>query len=230
MGINLTFGNLYSILIWGEDLLMAFEILIPIAYVLLLSAFLLNFARFRYAIYIFLVLSFCVLSMFDVAIPYNAYYTLFGIAGLYTGLICREAGPILRSRGYKYGLLILLSSYLVLLIPCGANIRGNLILMFVYVNVVLGAVYLLGGYLDPSWIASRAVTKLGQYSLFLYLVQIFLLQMFYRLGIPTSESVTFQTWVVFVMITSLLIIVSYFSDYVRSRCWVTDRIYRIVFG
>lgn len=229
LGINLIWNHLGSIFLKGESSLMAFEILVPIAYVLLLSAFLLHFASLRYGIYFFLLLTFCVLSIFDVAIHYNLYFFLFGLAGFYSGLICTDIGSIVNSRLIRNGVFILLLFYFLVLIPSGVNIRGNIILFFLYVNVVLGAVYIIGSHVNPSWTISRIIIKFGQYSLFLYFAQIFFLQSLYCLGVPRSQSVTFQTVIVFVAINGLLILVFLLADNIRKRFKFTDTIYRFVF-
>jgi hypothetical protein len=230
LGINLILDNLDQILLRGDAGLMAFEILIPISYVLLLSLIFLHFARLKYFLYVFVFLMIFVLSLSGTEMSYNLYYGLFGVAGVCTGLLCTELKSKLRGKFTGFLVTFTLSLYFFVLIPGGFSVRANLIIYFIYVNVVIAASYLLGCLLGPNLFIPRVIIKFGQYSLYLYLAQILFLQVFYRLGVSRAKFITMKTFIVFAAVTCSMIVLSYLTDHVRSRFLIVEKVYRFVFA
>jgi hypothetical protein len=230
LGINLIFDNLGSILLGGNSALMAFEILLPISYILLLSILLLHSAKYKYPIYVLLISVICVLSLSHIRMPYNLLNGLFGVVGFYTGLICTELKSRLRSKFTGIAVTLILSLYLFVLYPRGVNVEGNLILFFIYVNIITAASYLLGSFLKSYWVLPRILIKFGRYSLYLYLAHIVFLQILYRLGVSRGKFIPVKTYTIIVAVCCLLAALSYLTDYVRGRFSIADKVYRFIFA
>jgi len=229
-GIDLIFNNLYSIFFIGGGAFMAFDILLPIAYVLLISVLLLKLHTFKYIFYTLLILLYCILSFSDIKLTYNVSYTLMGIGGVYSGIIYKDNASILNKRLIRYACTSLLVLYLVILIPSGINVRGNYILLFLYVNLIIANLYMLGTYLNPSNMITKNIITFGQYSLYLYLAQIFILQILYRIVDFKSSSVTVEHCFVFILINLLLILCCYATDIMRNKISLIDKAYRLIFS
>lgn len=230
LGLKMVLDNLGPILFSGQGRLMAFEILVPISYVLLLSVPILYFARFQHFLYVFVILTMVIVSLWGIDMPFNVYYGLFGVAGICSGLLCATLKSQLRNQIIGPAVALVLSLYLFLLIPGGVNIRGNLIIAYVYVNSVIAAFYLMGAFLESYRFLPKIIITLGRYSLYLYLAQIFLLQIFYKLGMSKTDFITMKTITVFVAVSCVMTLLAYFTDSLRSRFLFVDKVYRFVFA
>jgi peptidoglycan/LPS O-acetylase OafA/YrhL len=230
LGINLILDNLGSVFLKGNPALMAFEILVPISYTLLISIPILCLAKLKYFMYVLLISIIGALSLLHKGLPYNIHYGLYGVTGVYTGLVITELKSRLKSRFIGFAVALILFLYLFVLIPGRVNVEGSLILFFIYVNIVIAASYLLGSYLESRGVLPRVFIKFGRYSLYLYLAQIFILQVLSRLGISMEEFEPLRTFIIFASVSISLIPVSYLTDYVRGRILIADRIYRFIFA
>lgn len=229
-GLDLFLKNFGSMLLRGGAMGMSMEILIPIAYVLLTSILLLHLTRYRYVLYISFVLLTIILSYFDIELPYNANCMLFGIGGFFTGLISMDAREYLNNKYIKFMGVLLLLIYFSVVIPLGIDVRYSLLGFFIYINVVVANLFLLGSYLSPSRIITRNIITFGQYSLYLYLAQIFFLQICHQIIRTESTSLGIEHGLIFVAINLLLVLSCYTADYLRSKNQLVDRLYHFVFS
>ena len=228
LNLNLILNNLEPIFLTGDGRLMAFEILIPISYVLLLSLPILYFARFQYFLYFIVVSMMCVSSLTGIKIPSNAYYSLFGAGGVCAGLICTSLKSKLKNKLIGLVVALILLLYFFVLIPGKVNVMGNPIISFIFVNVIIAAFYLAGSLLESYRFRVRVIIKFGQYSLYLYLTQILFLQILYRLGMSKERFITIRTFIIFAAVSCAMIVFSYLTDHIRSRFLIADKVYRFI--
>jgi hypothetical protein len=228
LNLNLIIDNLGPILLTGDGRLMAFEILIPISYVLLLSVPILQLARLQYFLYALIVFIMFVLSLTGLKIPSNLYYSLFGAAGVCSGLMCTGLKSKLHNKLIGLVVMMILLLYFFVLIPGKVNVIENPIITFIYVSVVIAAFYLTGSFLEPYRFWLQVIIKFGQYSLYLYLTQILFLQVLYRLGMSKEKAITTRTFIIFAAVSCSMVVLCYLTDYIRNRFPIADKIYRFV--
>ena len=153
----------------------AFSVLVPIAYLLIISAGLLMAARYvRCAFHLIafiLVLTAWITEWIGLQ---NGYLDMLSIGMLGVSLGHTPIASINRLIKPPFGLLIIYVIYLLAITKW--NVLYSLQIVGVAVNLLL--LYWLGGEVlhDDAW--KRTVIRLGEYSLFAYIAQIVLLQMF----------------------------------------------------
>ena len=208
----------------------AFNILLPIAYNLLICCLLLNYHKMRYICYALLIFFFLIISFYNIKLPINLSNTLIGIGGFYTGLIFMDAESLIESKLIRYLGVLLLLIFFIILIPAGINVRASFIFLYLYINLIIANLYMLGSFLNPSKVITKYIIIFGQYSLYLYLVQIFLLQVLSRITNIWSASLTKEHVFTFVVVNVLLLICCYATDYLRNNIVLFDKVYRLVFS
>lgn len=231
-GLGLLFdnllNNLYDIFILGLSNLTSFEIILPIAYLLVICAISYSSAQYKYLILIMIVLFFVVSSHYDVFLPYNAKCILIGMGGFYTGLISRDIENVTNNQIYKICVISILFIYLLYIAP--NPIKLNIIYYYIIINIVIANLHLIGKQLSNSNYLIFIITKFGRYSLLLYLSQIFYLQIVHRITGFKSYSLHYNHFIIIVIITLLLIITYSFIEKIREKSQIFDKFYRIVFA
>jgi peptidoglycan/LPS O-acetylase OafA/YrhL len=230
LGLSLFLNNFNSILLTGGDGIARFTILLPIAYVLIISTLFINLFRLKYILYVLLLSFFCIILLYEIKLPYNLVCILTGLGGLFTGLIYNDSESILRNKIVKYTSISSLLLLFIFIIPSGIDLRDYEILYFFYINLIIVNIYFLNSYLDPSKIVVKSINKFGQYSLLLYLAQIFFLQIFKRILNFRLGSVTIEHFLIFIFINILLYICCNLTDYFRSKNKFIDNCYRFIFA
>ena len=155
---------------------------------------------------------------------------LIGISGLFTGLIYNEIRNKFNNMLIHFTSIVLLLLFLCILIPSGIDTRGYFILYFLYINLIIYNLHLLGSFLIPSRFVTRQIIKFGQYSLYLYLAQIFFLQILKRTSNVHWFSLTIEHLLIFTFVIILLIRLCYLTDYLRQKATVIDKFYRFIFA
>jgi len=217
-----------TILIWGSSSLTAFEILLPIAYTLIVCIFLLYAHKLKYVLLTIFILTLVVLSIMSVHTGHNLKFALIGVGGFYTGLLSPTAGAIVRKPPVKVALAVLALLYFSVAIPCG--IGSNLVLYYGVVNLVLANVYNLGAWLDPSKPVTRDIVSFGRYSLLLYLAQIAILQVLQGIIKLDRSSINMGHLLLFVAVALGLAVLWRVVEACRLKVRVLDKTYRLVFG
>lgn len=220
----------YSVFVAGSERISAFAILLPIGYVLLLSALIIDGRKFKYVLLGLVLLSIIAVSAFDVEPAFNLGGVFAGLAGVATGLIYNERADFFRSNGFRLSAVGLLLLFLLVLIPLGVDPRVSFVVYFLYIITVIFSVHALGGFLKPSARWAKVIAKFGQYSLFLYLVQIFFLQVLksvYNFRLP---SLRMTHLAIFALVNIVLVISCYLTEYLRSRYRRIDVAYRFFLG
>jgi len=204
----------------------AFYILIPISYLLLLSALLLRASRFyRYTFHIVCVLfllAIVILNLNGLKSP-NLELLTIGLLGVVSGHASIEQINNCVSRP-----VALLLAYLCYV---GAitlwNVTYPLQLVGVYLSLML--IYLLGASGSEPGRMRRHVILLGKYSLFGYIATIAILQVLHR-SLRHTNSGALALGLTFVAAFALTMASVEVIDRVRARTMAVDRLYRAVFA
>lgn len=211
----------------GGDHLTDFHVLLPIAYTLLVSAPLFSLHKFRYPVFFILIAVLILLSFIDVT-THNINCVLTGILGVFAGLLFNELRPRLYSMPIRCLGLVVLMLYLFFVIPYEP--RSYLIGFVVYIIIVLYNLHSLA-MLPASFNAlTYSIDKLGQYSLFLYLAQIAILQILKRMPFFDFTPDSVDHVLIFVFVNVCLLVLCYLLDYLRKKINFIDKAYRFVFA
>jgi len=210
----------------GQAKAVAFFVLLPIGYLLILSALLLVACRFYrhafYAMCIICLLSIIGLSHFEIQSP-NLELVTIGLFGVITGYL-----PIDRVNAFVRHPYILAFAYCLYL---GAITLWDVIypLQIVGVYLSLMIIYLVGLKDGQPGYARSVVILLGKYSLFGYIVQIAILQIL-RMGLIHLESEIAILILSFVLAFALTIVSVELLNRTRAGSTTVDRLYKAVFA
>jgi peptidoglycan/LPS O-acetylase OafA/YrhL len=224
-----SFINIYAIgtdLGGGQGKAVAFYILVPISYLLLLSAGLLLASRFyRYIFHLV-----CGLCLLGILVLYlnglqsaNLELLAIGLMGVILGYI-----PIQKINVFVRQPYSLAAAYVCYV---AAITLWNVIypLQIVGVCLSLMIIYLLGGPNDEPGRIRRRVVVLGKYSLFGYIAQIVVLQLLHR-GLRPDDQNALTSGISLLAAFALTILAVEATDRVRARVATVDRLYRAVFA
>jgi hypothetical protein len=217
------------ILLKGAPNLTSFEILIPIAYVLLVSPWVLHLEKFRYTLGFGLLTSFLVVSVLGNSVGDNLYCVLIGIGGTLSGLILNSVEQKIPYRILEYVCVSLLILTYLFFIPLGLNVRGNIFIVFAYVCIVLANLYSAGNSVQNNKVMQQ-VRRLGRYSLLLYVAQVIMLRALAHIMGVKWEGVGQEFWGVVAAGTLLMVAVGYIIEKWRAKSVLVDRAYRLVFA
>jgi Acyltransferase family len=210
----------------GQVKAVAFFILVPISYLLILSALLLAVSRFyRYTFHVvclFFLLCIVVLNSKGFEIP-NLELLAIGLLGVIAGYL-----PIEKVNTLVRHPFLLAAAYLVYL---GAISFWNVVypLQIIGVYLSLMILYLLGQQSGEPGKVRETIVLLGKYSLFGYIAQIAILQSL-RLGFNHIGSEAVVLGLSFVLAFALTIISVEVVDLTRAKSTIMDRLYKTVFA
>ena len=225
LGLDSFFRNAPSIYTTGMGEAAAFEILVPIAYLLLISPLaLLASRRFKYALHamcLLLFLAVLILGLQDIS-SYNLDLLAVGSLGSIVGYVPAEAfNRLAKQLGWIVAVYIV---YLVVITIWGA--AYPLQIVGVCLSVLL--IYCVGVCCGDKGIAQRHVILLGKYSLLAYVAQIAMLQLLRRIlpgASPGSSNYVVSFISSFALTSGVVVIV----DRLRMRSKIIDWHYRLVF-
>jgi hypothetical protein len=210
----------------GQGKAVAFFVLIPIGYVLILSAALAIASRyFRYAFHVaclISLLSIVVLAFYGLQSP-NLELVTIGLLGVLAGYLPTEKVDALVRHPFLLG-----GAYILYL---AAITFWNVIypLQIVGVFLSLMIIYWLGQTSDQSGLATRIVILLGKYSLFGYIAQIAVLQVLH-FGLRYLDSRTVVLVSSFLLAFALTILSVVIMDRARSISPMANKLYGAVFA
>jgi peptidoglycan/LPS O-acetylase OafA/YrhL len=204
----------------------AFYILVPISYLLLLSALLLMISRFyRYTFHVacgVFLLAVLILTLNGIKSP-NLELLTIGLLGVVSGYVSIEQVNDWVSRPF-----VLVLAYLCYI---GAitlwDVPYPLLLVGVYLSLML--IYLLGVSGAEPGRMRRHVILLGKYSLFGYIATIAILQILHR-SLRHTNSGAVELGLTFIAAFVLTMASVEVIDRVRARTSTVDRLYRAVFA
>src|SRR5580658_5232622 len=210
----------------GESKLVAFSILIPISYLLILSALLFVVSRFyRYTFHVV-----CLLFLLGALVTNFERFEIPNLELLTIGLLGVIAGylPIQKVNAAVRHPYWLTLAYLVYLVAITFwNVKYPLQIIGVYLSLMI--LYLLGQHSGEPGKARATILLLGKYSLFGYIAQIAILQ-FLRLGFNHLRWEPAVLGLSFVLAFALTIISVEVVDRARTRSRTVDRLYKVVFA
>jgi hypothetical protein len=161
LGIGKFYENVYSIYILGYKQLAAFEILLPIAYVLIISPVL--FVLYRWRNLLILAISIVFLyCAFTATAPFNLLYVSIGLNGFALGLFFADNPKRRINEKYYKTLFVCLAA----LYSGIVSVWEQTFSLYAFgIIAILGALYLIGSDLNYDKCVWRTVVRCGQYSL-----------------------------------------------------------------
>jgi hypothetical protein len=225
-GGQVIISHLPRILIAGDKRLVAFAILVPIAYTLIALAVLTVLTESKWTLCIVA----AILLGYDTAIaplPYNLYFLAMGLSGAAAGKLVDRAAVVSASRTAPRALMLTgaaLYMGAITVLP-----SDNAILYVAGIFCVLASAYAYAGTLELFRLPFSSLVMLGRYSLVGYLAQIFFLQILARgAARPAME------WglgaIPLILTTIFLWGLCSGLDFLRGRYATISYAYRLVFA
>lgn len=226
LGLTRLADNLGTIFLTGEGRATVFGVLLPISYLLLLSAALLRVGRDHRStlpVATVAIVSLCTLLAYNGDLTFNLELLSMGLLGMMAGFI-----PQPRLDRVAKGLIPLAATYLAYSIAIHRWYPTYLI-NAAGVSFSLLLLYSLGRYAATWPVVLRPLALLGNYSLFSYLAQIAVLQILFRLS---RHSGLFEHDVVGPFLATALVTFALVRlvNHLRPRSKVIDGAYKTVFA
>lgn len=226
LGLDRLAANLAEIFLTGEGRATVFGVLLPISYILFLSAALLCVVRRNpstLALMAVIAIAACAALAQQGALTFNLELLSMGLLGMGVGLAPRQLlKQTARNLALIVGCYLAYSLAVRLWYPTYLiNTAGVLLSLLLF--------YSIGFHLDARGNTLRSLTVLGNYSLLGYLAQIAILQILFRL----SRHYGFwegNVWAPFIVTGLLTYSVVKGVDLLRARSALTDRSYRAIFA
>jgi peptidoglycan/LPS O-acetylase OafA/YrhL len=224
LGMRQYLGNLSAIYVSGNGRLAAFQILLPISYLLLLSPALLFLDGFKKSMIVTtLLVAFC-FSWFHVDSD-NLSLGLVGVLGLSAGMAINE----LQGSFSIKNRLIIVSCLLVCIYLMGYLSR-NVIAYSIGVGIVLKLFYDLAKTVNLRKQINQRIILFGQYTLICYIMQIALLQGLFRILSGKRWGLGYETVSVFIVTNIVLLGLCRLVKFLRDRYESADKTYRFIFS
>jgi len=219
------YDGLFDIFIPGSKQLACFEILLPIAYTLFLGAIVMAILRSKRVITLIICLS-IVVACFVTTLPFNFKFLAVGLSGLVYGFYRRDRLRIPARRMVSCCFAVICVAYMtaVALLP-----KDNLIIYLIGVISVIECIRSVWDMIEAKGWLVAALGSFGEYSLFSYLFQIFLLQVLFRLIGGRGASVVTILGVIALVNVILFCMVKLLSR-LRLIFRPVDISYKAVFG
>lgn len=222
-GLEQFANRAFDIFIIGSGKYVAFEILLPIGYLLLLSPIVLWLQKWR-MILIGLLVLIVASTLFLHWHLNNVALLLVGAAGMMVGLFLPPERIACRRH------LLVSVPALLLVVAALPWLRLSLSGYILYIVVVCKCVADLSLLLPARWPARRMILFCGEYVLFCYLTQILILQVIFRLAWPHRESPVLVVALIVVVTGFLMLLAARAMASARQRFSSVDRAYRFVFA
>jgi len=225
-GLAYFWGHWFDTYVSGNGRIAVFEVLLPIAYLLLLAPVLLVINRVHWIVLPVLtvaVMATLVILEYQGIAWFNPQLLSAGLAGMLLGRVPLQR--LNRLGDFRIVALVIYGACFA----CAYTLGENYLLQFLGAVLALALFYGISVKLSPgTWIAKR-VQMLGRYSLIAYVGQIMILQTVSRwIGHPEPDSV-----LLLIMFASALIFTSVLvegTDWLRPRVNAADVAYKVVFG
>lgn len=201
----------------------AFEILLPIGYMLMLSPVILWLQRYRTVLFVALALvSACALFVrFSLN---NFALLLVGGAGMFVAVVA----PVGRSASRRHVFVSLPA--MLLAVAALPWLRQSLAGYILYIIIIFKCVADISLLWPPHWPARGTILLLGEYVLWCYLSHILLLQVILRFVWPHRESSGLVVALIVVATACVLLLSVRAIGWARRRFQCLDRAYRFVFA
>lgn len=215
---------MYDVFINGNYKIVAFEILLPIGYVLITVGILILILKKNYWFLIisFLLFIYCTFMFFRFESAYNLRYFTLGLWGVSFGLISLNHYKRIFQNFY-----FILLGYLLHLIPL-YFIRLNYLSYTIVVIVNIVFLFSLGQRLKPEYLCTRKMCFIGQYTLFGYLIQIFFMQLIMRIFL-FYDVMQYKLLLGFILSSILTYLSVEFIHILRRRLAIINKAYKFIF-
>ncbi|MCK9417954.1 MAG: hypothetical protein M0R70_01085 [Nitrospirae bacterium] len=217
--------TLYIIFVSGTHKIVAFDILVPIAYTLNFVGLLIFLFKERVRLHVIftgMALLYCSLMLYGNQEGYNLRYMVIGICGFALGFVdMKKLRDISR---YSVWIFVLFLIYLI-----GLQKISLFYPQYVLITIFnLLVIFTAGTRLSPDNLIVRKIDLLGEYSLLSYLVQIAILQVLVRLFRLDSFN-AFRVLIIVIITNALMMLCVEIVRRLRTGSKSIDRLYRIVF-
>lgn len=216
--------NLFEIYVVGRGRIAAFEILLPIGYLLLISSLLFWLQRFGLRLTYVALLAVASTLLWQNWHLNNYTLLLVGGAGLLVG--CLLPPDQLGSRRHLAWSLPAATA-VAITFPW---LRQNLLGYIVYVVSLFKVVADSSEVLPARWWARHVVVLYGEYVLLCYLAHIVILQLIFRLIWPHRDSSLHVVGLIVAVTCTVLILLVAATRIARQNSQIVDRIYRGIFA
>lgn len=221
------FRNYFDVYVLAEAPGVAFDVLVPIAYTILLAIPVIALGQRWHSLVAWLAFgSFLLCFVLDVqARSINSlYFVSAGVLGLWLG--GRSIGEVDRGVDSSILVAILIVGYIAVAMSGAMNYAAQ-----IYTTVVvLVVLYSIGRRVSLEGPWGRQICLLGRYSLLSYILQILLLQAT-RIVAPVDQiGQAAQAAVLTVFVTALMWMAIVFVEWLRRQIQIVDRLYKSVFA
>jgi hypothetical protein len=225
-GLDAFFLNLRTIFLSGDKSLAAFVILVPIAYTLIASGFLLlsGCSPLVTCAIATAMVSYCT---WEAHSPFNAYFLSMGLAGAAAGTVMAPSVVVSAARTKTQVLLMFGCAVYMLLITVLP--RDNALLYATGIFFVLAAAYASAKILESYRPVFLCLVTLGRYSLLAYLAQIFFLQALAKGG-PRQVMEWSLGLIPLILTSTFLCGLCFALDFLRRRDYRIGYAYRLIFA
>jgi peptidoglycan/LPS O-acetylase OafA/YrhL len=216
-------NNLRGIYIEGNFSYTVFQMLVPISYFLLLAPIILIFHNWKKTIGAIMLIALLSCLIFNLNI-FNLSGIIIGLAGFAIGLLSNKS----KSIAIKGRIIIL--ALLAISISVMEYFDKNILYYTFGIILVLKLVYDFSATTTLTNMTNRMIILLGRYSLLCYLLQIFFLQAMHKLFITQRYGLGYELFIISIITSFYLIIISKMLDFSRSRLPIIDKVYKIFFS
>ena len=223
-GIQRYLSNLLEIYGSGSSRVAAFQILLPISYLLLISPIFLYFSGFKKTCIITTLLIAFGFSFLDIDSG-NLSLGIVGLIGLSVGMGIKE----IKSTFFIKSKLFILCS-LVLCIYFMKYLNTNLLTYSIGIMILLKLCYELGKNVDLRTTICKWVILFGQYTLVCYVMQIAFLQLLLRILPKQRWGLGYETIFIFIATNMFLLALCLLLRTLRYRYGHVDKSYKIIFA
>lgn len=222
-GLSGFFSNLAGIYLRGDSDAMAFRILLPISYVLMMAPLVLSLQCRTSTLALVLITLTLGYTWLGIHWP-NLYFVLVGLAGLIAG------------RGFAFNDLVTIQnrtialSTLIILALAMNVLSGNAATYAIGIFLTLKVVYDQAATLDVRGQLMHWIVMVGQYSLVAYISQIAFINLVHLLIRDRLDAGAFVFAVIVISTSALMLLIPVVIGRFRSRYPMINGLYRLMLG
>lgn len=209
---------------YGDTRYASFQILLPIAYVLMISPLFLLCSRVGMMLALSSLIAAYCFSISGIQ-SVNLGFAIIGVIGICVGMII---GALRFSFSIKNVLLIF--GCFITCIYLMEYLDRNLLAYSMGIMLIVKMLYDLGGRIRPENAFSNMTILFGKYSLICYITQIVFLQVLFRVLSRVKLDMGFEIISIVVVTNIFLLLLCLCLNFFRGQCRLIDRSYRFVFS
>jgi len=223
IGIEQYVSNLTDIYVLGSPRAAAFQILLPISYLLMIAPVCLFFSKYKIAITASVTVLAIQVMLFDIS-TVNIELGIVGLIGFCAGIVNNN----LKSTFFFKNRLILLF-LLILTILMTKYFNLNVLTYSIGIMIIIKIFYDLSKTFDLKNPINQMLILFGQYTLICYIMQIIFLQGLFRILSNQRWSLGYQTISIFLVTNIFLLGLCLSLSFFRDRYKLINKLYKLVF-